>query len=62
MEVRNQLQQVKADILIFNQKLQVLLNTNEYVLPADTVLQRINLPNSNSLVSGNPQLGFVLTN
>jgi heavy metal efflux pump (cobalt-zinc-cadmium) len=61
MEVRNQLQQVKADILIFNQKLQVLLNTNEYVLPADTVLQRIDfLPNSNSLVSGNPQLGFAL--
>ena len=61
MEVRNQLQQVNADILIFNQKLQVLLNTNEYVLPADTVLQRTDfLPNSNSLVSGNPQLGFAL--
>ena len=61
MEVRNQLQQVKADILIFNQKLQVLLNTNEYVLPADTVLQRTDfLPNSNSMVSGNPQLGFAL--
>jgi cobalt-zinc-cadmium resistance protein CzcA len=61
MEVRNQLQQVNADILIFNQKLQVLLNTNEYVLPADTVLQRTDfLPNSNSMVSGNPQLGFAL--
>lgn len=61
MEVRNQLQQVKADILIFNQKLQVLLNTNEPVLPADTVLQRADfLANSNSVVAGNPQLGFAL--
>lgn len=40
MEVRNQLQQVNADILIFNQKLQVLLNSDESVLPVDTVLQR----------------------
>ena len=61
MEVRNQLQQVRADILIFNQKLQVLLNTNERVLPADTVLQRADfLYNSNSVVSENPQMGFVL--
>jgi len=61
MEVRNQLQQVKADILIFNQKLQVLLNTNESVLPADTVLQRTDfLYNSNSVVSENPQMGFAL--
>jgi len=60
MEVRNQLQQVRADILIFNQKLQVLLNSTESVLPADTVLQRADfLPNTDiSRVSGNPQLGF----
>jgi len=60
MEVRNQLQQVEADILIFNQKLQVLLNSTESVLPADTVLQRADfLPNTDiSRVSGNPQLGF----
>jgi heavy metal efflux pump (cobalt-zinc-cadmium) len=61
MEVRNQLQQVRADILIFNQKLQVLLNTNERVLPADTVLQRADfLYNSDSVVSENPQMGFAL--
>ena len=60
MEVRNQLQQIKADILIFNQKLQVLLNSKESVLQADTVLKRTDfLPNADiSLISGNPQLGF----
>ncbi len=60
MEVRNQLQQVNADILIFNQKLQVLLNSDEPVLPVDTVLQRADfLPDANSaVVLANPQLGL----
>lgn len=60
MEVRNQLQQVKADMQIFNQKLQVLLNASEPVFPADTILQRTDfLPDSNgSAISANPQLGL----
>ncbi len=60
MEVRNQLQQVNADILIFNQKLQVLLNSDESVLPVDTVLQRADfLPDANSaVILTNPQLGL----
>ena len=60
MEVHNQLQQVNADMQIFNQKLQVLLNSNEPVFPADTILQRTDfLPDSNgSAISANPQLGL----
>jgi len=60
MEVHNQLQQVNADMQIFNQKLQVLLNFNEPVFPADTILQRaVFLPDSNgSAISANPQLGL----
>jgi len=60
MEVHNQLQQVNADMQIFNQKLQVLLNSNEPVFPADTILQRaVFLPDSNgSAISANPQLGL----
>jgi len=60
MEVHNQLQQVNADMQIFNQKLQVLLNSNEPVFPADTILQRTDfLPDSKgSAISANPQLGL----
>ena len=40
MEVKNQLQQLKAEILIHNQQLQFLLNTNNAIAIADTVLHR----------------------
>ena len=61
MEIRNQLQQVNADILIFNSKLQVLLNSGESILPEDTVLRRIDfLANtSGTVMSANPQLNFI---
>lgn len=60
MEVRNQLQQVKADIVIFNQKLQKQLNSDLVILPEDTVLRRIDfLPVADSMViSANPQLEY----
>ena len=60
MEVHNQLQQVNADIAIFNQKLQVLLNTNESILPADTVLKRTEflLLANKAVTVENPQLGY----
>ena len=60
MEISNQLQQVNTDILIFNQKLQTLLNTSLTILPADTLLLRRNfLPNADSAaVQGNPQLAL----
>jgi len=43
MEVQNQLQQANADVLICTQKLQALLNTNESLAIADTVLRRIDI-------------------
>jgi cobalt-zinc-cadmium resistance protein CzcA len=41
LEIKNQLQQIKADIGIFNRQLQTLLNTGFAIYPADTVLFRI---------------------
>jgi len=60
MEVRNQFEQVQADILIYHQKLQVLLNSSELILLTDTVLKRTDfLPDADmALIAGNPQLGF----
>jgi cobalt-zinc-cadmium resistance protein CzcA len=61
MEIKNQLQQAKADIGIFSRKLQALLNTKQSVHPADTVLKRISfVPLRDSLsVAQNPLLGLV---
>ncbi|MDP4238906.1 MAG: CusA/CzcA family heavy metal efflux RND transporter [Bacteroidota bacterium] len=58
MEMRNQLQQVNADILIFSRKLQVLINSGGFVQPTDTVLQRIDfIPLADSsAICANPQL------
>jgi len=60
MEMRNQLQQVNADILISIKKLQMLLNTDILLVPIDTVLKRADfLPMTDgSIVAGNPQLGL----
>ena len=61
MEVRNQLKQLNADILIFNQKLGVLINSSAPVLVADTMLSRIDflLPTDSTIVAANPTLGFM---
>jgi heavy metal efflux system protein len=40
MELGNQLQQIKADIRNYTQKLQALLNTDEDIYPTDTVVIR----------------------
>ncbi|MCX6237357.1 MAG: CusA/CzcA family heavy metal efflux RND transporter [Bacteroidia bacterium] len=60
LEVKNQMQQVTADLSIYNQKLQSLLNTNSAITPLDTMLQRIEFsPMADSLsIAGNPSLGF----
>ncbi|MGE5446852.1 MAG: CusA/CzcA family heavy metal efflux RND transporter, partial [Bacteroidales bacterium] len=61
MEVKNQLQQSLADMKIFRQKLQVLLNTKIDLYPADTVLHRLEsniLPDSSALTV-NPSLGYM---
>ena len=61
LEVRNQLQEVMADLLIYNQKLRTLLNTKSILNPADTVLRRMDFKIiADSLaISGNPSMGLV---
>lgn len=61
LEVKNQLQQVKADLAIFNQKLQTLINTTSPVNCADTVLHRLPfyLAADSFRVEANPSAGFV---
>jgi heavy metal efflux system protein len=60
LEVKNQLQQVTADLSIYNQKLQTLLNTNSAITLKDTVLQRIGFsPMADSLaLVRNPLVGY----
>ena len=61
MEIKNNLQQVSADLLILNQKLKTLLNIEEQVLIADSVLQRIEfLPTKDdAAISENPSMGYI---
>lgn len=61
LETKNQLQQIIADLVIYNQKLQTLLNIQTIVFPADTVLHRIDylaIADSSAL-AGNPSAAFV---
>ena len=60
MEVQNQLQQVSADISIYLQKLQTLVNSSQVIYPVDTVMRRLPLsivPDS-MLIAGNPAAGY----
>ncbi|MCK9399574.1 MAG: CusA/CzcA family heavy metal efflux RND transporter [Bacteroidales bacterium] len=61
LEVKNQLQQVRADLVIYNQKLQTLLNTESAICPADTVLHRVDfsLNEDSTAIAGNPSVGYV---
>jgi cobalt-zinc-cadmium resistance protein CzcA len=61
LEVKNQLQQVNADLDIFNQKLQTLLNADSYIYPADTVLTRIYYSQMKdiSALTANPSTGYM---
>jgi heavy metal efflux system protein len=61
LEVKNQLQQVTADLVICNRKLQTLLNTESDLSSADTVLQRADLLTiaDSLLLAGNPSMGYV---
>ncbi len=43
LEIKNQLQQIKSDLNICSQKLQLLLNSDMAIHPIDTVLKRIEL-------------------
>jgi cobalt-zinc-cadmium resistance protein CzcA len=61
LEVKNQLQQNSADVDIFRQKLQTLLNTEFTLYPADKELRRLDsvlIPDS-SAIAANPSLGYM---
>ncbi len=61
LEIRNQLQQIKADLGIFNRQLQMLLNVDETISPSDTLLKRIDysVANDSNLLHKNPSLGQI---
>ncbi len=61
MEIKNQLGQVNADLVICNQKLQTVLNAETALYPVDTVLRRIEyLPAADdSVLAANPSVGYV---
>ena len=61
LEVRNQLQQVSADLAIYSLKLQTLMNTETDFYPADTVLRRTDfLPVTDSVfLATNPSIGYL---
>ena len=61
LEIKNQLQQINADLVIYNQKLQTILNVETTLHPADTVLHRIDyLPATDkSVLATNPSVGYI---
>ncbi|HZL08920.1 MAG TPA: CusA/CzcA family heavy metal efflux RND transporter [Prolixibacteraceae bacterium] len=61
LEVKNQLQQVIADLIISKQKLQTLLNTESDLSLADTILRRADYSPlaANTALPGNPSVEFV---
>jgi cobalt-zinc-cadmium resistance protein CzcA len=61
LEIKNQLQQVTADLDIVNQKLQRLINSNQVVQTADTVLPRLNFlfPSDTSVLETNPSVSYM---
>ena len=60
-EIKNQLKQINADLVIYNQKLQTILNVETTLYPADTVLHRVDyLPATDkSVLAANPSVGYV---
>ena len=60
-EIKNQLKQINADLVIYNQKLQTILNVETTLYPADTILHRIDyLPATDKAVlAANPSVGYV---
>jgi len=60
-EIKNQLRQINADLMICNQKLQTILNVETTLYPFDTVLHRIDyLPAvDNSELKENPSVGYI---
>ncbi len=61
LEIKNKLQQISVDLIIYNQKLQTILNKEIALLPADTVLPRIDFipATENSAFAANPSIGYI---
>ncbi|MDD2244740.1 MAG: CusA/CzcA family heavy metal efflux RND transporter, partial [Dysgonamonadaceae bacterium] len=61
LEIKNQLQQINADLVIYNQRLQTILNVGTTLYPADTVLHRIDyLPAvDKSVLAANPSVSYI---
>jgi cobalt-zinc-cadmium resistance protein CzcA len=61
LDIKNQLQQVKADIRINTLKLQTIMNSGVFYSPADSVLSRaaFNPVDDSSFLSLNPSLGYI---
>lgn len=61
MEVKNQLQRAEADLVIFTQKLQVLINTADPIITVDTVIRRLSfaLQTDTVALGANPSAGFM---
>ena len=61
LEIKNQLQQINADLVIYNQRLQTILNVETTLYPADTVLHRIDyLPAADkSVLAANPSVSYI---
>ncbi len=61
LEIKNQLQQLKADIGILNRQMKTILNTESMVIPSDSVLHRIDFldESGNSGFQANPSLGQI---
>ncbi|MCX6269568.1 MAG: CusA/CzcA family heavy metal efflux RND transporter [Bacteroidetes bacterium] len=61
LEIKNQLQQVVADVGINNRKLQTLMSSDIMICPSDTVLRRLDFTETNDSVAlkFNPSLGQI---
>ena len=61
LEMKNQLQQICADLVIYNQKLKTILNIETTLSPFDTVLVRAGYSqiSDTTLISENPSIGYM---
>ena len=61
MEIKNQLQQINADLQIYTQKLQIILNVETPLCPADTVLHCIDyMPDAEIFrIAANPSASYI---
>ena len=61
LEVKNQLQQIKDDYVIFKHRLQTLIGIETAISTADSMLKRLefSMLTDSSALNGNPSVGFV---